>query len=231
MSKCLYSRTFAWIVNYINKCTSPKGDKGSFLGILDIFGFENFQTNSFEQLCINYANEKLHRFFNHYVFSIEQEVYKQEGIMFDHIHCTDNVECLELLEKPPKSIFRLLTEECKIPKGTDSTFVNKIHMEFGGTGDAGGGSIGSSGSTVSLGHPHYVKGDDKRRWGLEFGIKHYAGDVIYTIEGFLDKNKDAKQDSFFDLLSNSCHDFVRDLVGFEDLLESLGSGIQYHMAD
>ena len=186
IAKALYSRLFDWIVLYINNSTMPKGDSSSFIGVLDIFGFELFKVNSFEQFCINFANEKLQQFFTNYIFKLEQAEYDREGIKWDKVDFTDNSECIEMIEGKT-GILSLLDEESKFPKSTDQTLLDKLHEK-------------------TAKNKLYVK---PRQAVLQFGVIHYAGEVTYEVGGFLDKNKDEASELIFELLLKSKNDLAR----------------------
>uniref|UniRef100_A0A7N6AH61 Myosin, heavy chain 9a, non-muscle n=1 Tax=Anabas testudineus TaxID=64144 RepID=A0A7N6AH61_ANATE len=195
LAKASYERMFRWLVLRINKALDKTKRQGaSFIGILDIAGFEIFELNSFEQLCINYTNEKLQQLFNHTMFILEQEEYQREGIEWSFIDFgLDLQPCIDLIEKPagPPGILALLDEECWFPKATDKTFVEKVVQEQGT-------------------HPKFQK-PKKLKDDADFCIMHYAGKVDYKADEWLMKNMDPLNECVASLLNQSTDKFTADL--------------------
>ncbi|XP_033618678.1 myosin-1 isoform X1 [Fukomys damarensis] len=173
LAKAVYEKMFLWMVTRINQQLDTKQPRQYFIGVLDIAGFEIFDFNSLEQLCINFTNEKLQQFFNHHMFVLEQEEYKKEGIEWEFIDFgMDLAACIELIEKP-MGIFSILEEECMFPKATDTSFKNKLYEQH-------------LGKSNNFQKPKPTKGKTE----AHFSLVHYAGTVDYNIVGWLDKNKD-----------------------------------------
>uniref|UniRef100_A0A7M4FMG8 Myosin-9 n=1 Tax=Crocodylus porosus TaxID=8502 RepID=A0A7M4FMG8_CROPO len=195
LAKATYERMFRWLVMRINKALDKTKRQGaSFIGILDIAGFEIFELNSFEQLCINYTNEKLQQLFNHTMFILEQEEYQREGIEWNFIDFgLDLQPCIDLIEKPagPPGILALLDEECWFPKATDKSFVEKVMQEQGT-------------------HPKFQK-PKQLKDKADFCIIHYAGKVDYKADEWLMKNMDPLNDNIATLLHQSSDKFVSEL--------------------
>lgn len=184
--KYLYSTLFEWMVNKLNVCTFAE-ISNSFIGVLDIFGFELFEHNSMEQFLINYANEKLQNFFNHHIFKLEQIEYEKEQIDWTAIDFVDNQPCLDLIEqRRPPGILSILDEESKFPRATDETFITKLHTNFEK-------------------HEYYEK---PRLARDKFIVKHYAGAVEYEIPGWRDKNKDLLPENLVERVRASSNKFI-----------------------
>lgn len=196
ISKFIYSSLFDWLVETINAglATEEVREKvQSFIGVLDIYGFEHFKRNSFEQFCINYANEKLQQEFNQHVFKLEQEEYAREQINWAYIEFSDNRPCIDLIEGK-LGVLSLLDEESRLPAGTDDSFVNKLHHNFG--------------SGKPKGFPY-----QKPRFGKSsFTVCHYAVDVTYDSEGFIEKNRDTVPDEHLELLKLSTNPFLTEVL-------------------
>ncbi|XP_065818524.1 myosin-IIIb isoform X4 [Labrus bergylta] len=172
MSKALYGRLFSWIVNRINSLLQPDmnicaAESGMNVGILDIFGFENFTKNSFEQLCINIANEQIQFYFNQHIFALEQMEYQSEGVDASLVEYEDNRPILDMFLQKPMGLLSLLDEESRFPKATEQTLVDKFEDNL---------------RCKYFWIPKRVE--------LCFGIQHYAGKVMYNVNGFLEKNRD-----------------------------------------
>ncbi|XP_032677944.1 myosin heavy chain, muscle isoform X21 [Odontomachus brunneus] len=187
MSKAMFDRVFKWLVKKCNETLDTKQKRQHFIGVLDIAGFEIFDFNSFEQLCINFTNEKLQQFFNHHMFILEQEEYKREGIEWTFIDFgMDLQQTIDLIEKP-MGILSILEEESMFPKATDKTFEEKLNNNH----------LGKS--------PNYLKPKPPKpgQQAAHFAIGHYAGNVPYNITGWLEKNKDPLNDTVVDQFKKS----------------------------
>ncbi|OCT65640.1 myosin-1B [Xenopus laevis] len=186
LCKSVFEKLFLWMVTRINQQLDTKQPRQFFIGVLDIAGFEIFDFNSLEQLCINFTNEKLQQFFNHHMFVLEQEEYKKEGIDWEFIDFgMDLAACIELIEKP-MGIFSILEEECMFPKATDTSFKNKLYEQH-------------LGKCKNFEKPKPGKGKAE----AHFSLVHYAGTVDYNISGWLEKNKDPLNESVVQLYQKS----------------------------
>ncbi|XP_044736982.1 myosin-IIIa-like [Chrysoperla carnea] len=189
MAKSLYGRLFDWIVNQMNcllLSNRNNDQEQQSIGILDIFGFENFTKNSFEQLCINIANEQLQYFFNQHIFTWEQQEYMAEGVPVDLVEFSDNKPVLDMLLSKPVGLLALLDEESRFPKSNDRTMIEKFHN--------------------NVRSKHYVK---PKSDAACFAIQHFAGRVIYRADGFLNKNRNFLPPDIINLLRQSQYDMIR----------------------
>ncbi|KAM4707287.1 unconventional myosin-IXb isoform 2-T2 [Discoglossus pictus] len=198
MAKSLYSALFDWIVLRINHALLNKKDVEESvnclsIGVLDIFGFEDFENNSFEQFCINYANEQLQYYFNQHIFKLEQEEYKGEGISWHNIDYTDNVGCIQLISKKPTGLFYLLDEESNFPHATYHTLLAKFKQQH-------------EENKYFVGTPVMEPA---------FIIRHFAGKVKYQIKDFREKNTDFMRPDIVALLRSSDSAYIRELIGMD----------------
>uniref|UniRef100_A0A8C9T7L1 Myosin-7-like n=1 Tax=Scleropages formosus TaxID=113540 RepID=A0A8C9T7L1_SCLFO len=186
LSKAVYEKMFLWMVVRINQSLDTKQPRQYFIGVLDIAGFEIFDFNTFEQLCINFTNEKLQQFFNHHMFVLEQEEYKKEGIEWEFIDFGMDLQaCIDLIEKP-MGIMSILEEECMFPKASDATFKAKLYDNH-------------LGKSNNFQKPRVIKGKPE----AHFSLIHYAGTVDYNINNWLVKNKDPLNETVVGLYQKS----------------------------
>jgi len=212
VAKYIYSALFDWLVNVVNSSLSNEEIATrvqSFIGVLDIYGFEHFKKNSFEQFCINYANEKLQQEFNQHVFKLEQEEYIREKIDWKFIDFSDNQPCIEMIEGK-LGVLSLLDEESRMPAGTDQGWCNKLFTQ--------------------LGTEKHKKWFTKPRFSNSaFTISHYAHDVTYDCEGFLEKNRDTLPDELLNLIKNSDNEFLEEILMTSATISSGGSVSEAHL--
>nr|XP_039265605.1 unconventional myosin-Va-like isoform X2 [Styela clava] len=207
LAKHIYAKLFEWIVDKINNALITQEKPHSFVGVLDIYGFETFEINSFEQFCINYANEKLQQQFCQHVFKLEQEEYVREKIEWKFIDFTDNQPCIDLIEKK-LGILDLLDDECRMPKGSDISWVQKLYDKHLKTSN------------------HFEK---PRTSTTAFVIVHFADNVRYEVEGFLEKNRDTVHEEQLNILKASQYELVAELfIEKEESSHEVKAGVGKH---
>ncbi|XP_027147329.1 unconventional myosin-IXa-like isoform X3 [Larimichthys crocea] len=198
MAKSLYSALFDWIVFRTNHALLNNRDlednsKILSIGVLDIFGFEDYENNSFEQFCINFANERLQHYFNQHIFKLEQEEYRAEGITWHNIDYIDNSGCINLISKKPTALFHLLDEECNFPQASNQTLLDKFKRQHEGN---------SYIEFPAVMEPAFI-------------IRHYAGKVKYGVKDFREKNTDHMRPDIVALLKSSKNAFICGLMGID----------------
>ncbi|VDK73468.1 unnamed protein product [Onchocerca ochengi] len=210
--KILYAAAFAWLVTKINEVlgeqmkNNKSKNKEKFIGVLDIYGFETLEFNSFEQFCINYANEKLQQQFCQHVFKLEQSEYEQEEIDWIRIDFYDNQPCIDLIEGKP-GIIDYLDEQCKIGHGTDRDWLEKLR------------------ACQSLKKKQHFQLSKIKN--PTFMIKHFAADVIYNVDGFLAKNKDTVSEQLMIVMKESKFNLMREILDVENDKKPLGDGSNF----
>jgi hypothetical protein len=220
VAKAVYVALFGWIVEQLNEAQKPDDggadmDEERYVGLLDIFGFENFTRNSFEQLCINFTNEKLQMHFMDALVRLQQQEYKREGITCDHIAYPDNSAQLLLLDHKSQGVYAMLDDECSVPGGSEEGFVQKLHTAFLGKNalydkpkKVKGGNVGHSSGVKLVSH-----GNELDR--ISFVVVHYAGPVMYTGFEWLEKNRGRLHPDLAFTLSQSDNELCREL--FKDV--------------
>ncbi|CAK4140062.1 unnamed protein product [Aphanomyces euteiches] len=206
LAKELYARLFRYLVQRVNDSISNDRSMQNHIDLLDIFGFEAFETNRFEQFCINFANEKLQQKFTHDVFKTVQEEYEEEGLGWTYVSFKDNQDMLDLLEAP-LGVIPLLNEECIRPMGNDLTFCSKVVS----THDA---------------NPRLDK-QKARLSASHFALKHYAGTVMYNVDGFVETNKDALSTEVLTLLSTSSNKLIQHVFRVEQTVKKQGASTSF----
>nr|XP_033477195.1 unconventional myosin-Vb [Epinephelus lanceolatus] len=205
LAKHIYGQLFTWTVQRLNSALrTQRGHTKSFIGVLDIYGFETFDRNSFEQFCINYANEKLQQQFNRHVFHLEQEEYIREELAWSRIEFSDNQQCINLIEGQ-LGLFDLLDEECRMPKGSDVSWVQKLYDQH----------------LTGKPHPHFQK---PRMSNSAFVVLHFADTVQYECDGFLNKNRDTVFEELINILKASQSELVAELFQQQGNVPSVANG-------